>query len=152
MQPTEEIRKQILAFQQTEITEYHIYSRLAKRINSPENEKLLEKISQDELRHYNEWKGHSGKDVQPQWLKVWWYYFVSRVFGYTFGVKLMERGEEKAQKNYASIAAIIPDAARIQHEEDEHEEQLIAMLSEERLEYAGSVVLGCAASRTRDTR
>ena len=142
MQPTEEIRKQILAFQQTEITEYHIYSRLAKRINSPENEKLLEKISQDELRHYNEWKGHSGKDVQPQWLKVWWYYFVSRVFGYTFGVKLMERGEEKAQKNYASIAAIIPDAARIQHEEDEHEEQLIAMLSEERLEYAGSVVLG----------
>jgi hypothetical protein len=61
MQPTEEIRKQILAFQQTEITEYHIYSRLAKRIKSPENARLLEKISQDELRHYNEWKQHSGE-------------------------------------------------------------------------------------------
>jgi VIT1/CCC1 family predicted Fe2+/Mn2+ transporter len=54
----------------------------------------------------------------------------------------MERGEEEAQKNYASIAAIIPDAARLQHEEDEHEQKLIGMLSEERLEYAGSVVLG----------
>lgn len=142
MQITEDIQKQIIAFQRAEITEYHIYSRLAKRINSPENAQLLEKIAQDELRHYNEWKQHSGADVKPQWLKVWWYYFISRVFGYTFGVKLMERGEEKAQTNYASIAAIIPDAARIQHEEDEHEEQLLAMLSEERLEYAGSVVLG----------
>lgn len=142
MQFSADVQRKILGFQQTEITEYHIYSRLAKRINSPENARLLERIAEDELRHYNEWKGHSGSDVQPQWLKVWWYYFVSRVFGYTFGVKLMERGEEKAQKNYAALAEIIPDAARIQHEEDEHEEQLLAMLSEERLEYAGSVVLG----------
>lgn len=142
MQITEDIQKQIIAFQRDEITEYHIYSRLAKRINSPENAQLLEKIAQDELRHYNEWKQHSGTDVKPQWLKVWRYYFISRVFGYTFGVKLMELGEEKSKKNYATVAAVIPDAARIQHEEDEHEEQLIAMLSEERLEYAGSVVLG----------
>lgn len=142
MQLSADVQQKILGFQRTEITEYHIYSRLAKRIKSPENAKLLEKIAQDELRHYNEWKQHSGRDVRPQWLKVWWYYLISRIFGYTFGVKLMERGEEKAQKGYAEIAAIIPDAARIQHEEDEHEEQLIAMLSEERLEYAGSVVLG----------
>ncbi|MFN8387456.1 MAG: VIT1/CCC1 transporter family protein [Anaerolineales bacterium] len=142
MQLSADVQQKILGFQRTEITEYHIYSRLAKRIKSPENAKLLEKIAQDELRHYNEWKQHSGRDVRPQWLKVWWYYLISRIFGYTFGVKLMERGEEKAQKGYAEITAIIPDAARIQHEEDEHEEQLIAMLSEERLEYAGSVVLG----------
>jgi hypothetical protein len=51
-------------------------------------------------------------------------------------------GEEQAQKNYADITPVIPDAARIQHEEDVHEEQLIEMLNEERLEYAGSVVLG----------
>ncbi len=142
MQLSADVQQKIVGFQRTEITEYHIYSRLAKRIKSPENAKLLEKIAQDELRHYNEWKQHSGRDVRPQWLKVWWYYLISRIFGYTFGVKLMERGEEKAQKGYAEITAIIPDAARIQHEEDEHEEQLIAMLSEERLEYAGSVVLG----------
>jgi VIT1/CCC1 family predicted Fe2+/Mn2+ transporter len=142
MQLTEETRKQVITFQRTEITEYHIYRRLAKKINSPENANVLEKIAQDELRHYNEWKQYSGKDVQPEWLKVGWYYFISRLFGYTFGIKLMERGEAEAQKNYASVTAIIPEAARLQHEEDEHEEQLIAMLSEERLEYAGSVVLG----------
>jgi VIT1/CCC1 family predicted Fe2+/Mn2+ transporter len=142
MQLSEEIRNKVLAFQRTEITEYHIYTRLAKKVSAPENAAVIERIAQDELRHYNEWKQYSGSDVQPQWLKVWWYYFVSRIFGYTFGIKLMERGEEDAKKNYASVATIIPDAARLQHEEDEHEEQLIAMLSEERLEYAGSVVLG----------
>lgn len=142
MHLTEETRKKVILFQRTEITEHHIYSRLAKKINSPENAQIMERIAQDELRHYNEWKGHSGQDVQPDWLKVWWYYAVSRIFGFTFGIRLMERGEEKAQENYAGIASIIPDADRIRKEEDAHEEQLIEMLSEERLEYAGSVVLG----------
>ncbi|MCC6501152.1 MAG: VIT1/CCC1 transporter family protein [Anaerolineales bacterium] len=142
MQPSKKIQDQILAFQRTEITEYHIYSRLAKTIQAANNAAVLEKIAQDELRHYNEWKRHSGQDAQPQWLQVWWYYLISRVFGYTFGIKLMELGEEKAQKNYAAVAAVIPEASRIQQEEDEHEEQLIAMLNEERLEYAGSIVLG----------
>ena len=142
MQLTEELRNKVLDFQRDEITEYHIYSRLAKKINSPENAKIMDRIAQDELRHYNEWMQISGQKVAPNWLKVWWYYLISRVFGYTFGIKLMEQGEEQAQKNYADITPVIPDAARIQHEEDVHEERLIEMLSEERLEYAGSVVLG----------
>jgi vacuolar iron transporter family protein len=142
MQLTDEIRNKVLEFQRDEITEYHIYSRLAKKISSPENAKILDQIAQDELRHYSEWMQYSGQKVAPNWLKVWWYYLISRVFGYTFGIKLMERGEEQAQKNYADISPVITDAGRIQHEEDVHEEQLIGMLNEERLEYAGSVVLG----------
>lgn len=139
---SDDIRKKVLGFQRTEITEYHIYSRLAKTIKSPENAKIMTQIAEDELRHYNEWREHSGQETSPNWVQVWWYYFLSRIFGYTFGIKLMERGEEQAQKHYADIIPLIPDAARIQHEEDVHEEQLIAMLNEERLEYAGSVVLG----------
>ncbi len=142
MQLSEDVRKKVIQFQQTEITEHHIYTRLAKTINSPENARVMEQIAGDELRHYNEWKRYSGQDVQPRWFNVWRYYLLSRLFGYTFGIKLMERGEREAQKNYSQIAAIIPDALRLQHEEDAHEEQLIGMLNEERLEYAGSVVLG----------
>ena len=142
MQLSEDVLKQVLGFQRTEITEHHIYARLAKKVNSAENVQIMEKIAQDELRHYNEWKRYSQQEVQPDWFKVWWYYLISRVFGYTFGIKLMEQGEQEAQHNYAKIAATIPDAKRLQHEEDVHEEQLIGMLSEERLQYAGSVVLG----------
>jgi VIT1/CCC1 family predicted Fe2+/Mn2+ transporter len=139
---TEEIRKKVILFQQTEITEYHIYKQLAKRINSPGNARILEQIAEDELRHYKGWKKYSNEEVKPRWFFVWFYYVVSMVFGFTFGVKLMEQGEEAAQGNYAGVSKEIPEALIYQHEEDEHEELLINMLDEERLQYAGSVVLG----------
>jgi len=142
MQLTEDICKKVILFQQTEITEYHIYKRLAKRIKSPENAKILDQIAEDEKRHYEGWKEYTHEDVQPRWFFVWFYYLISIVFGFTFGVKLMEMGEEKAQENYAAVAAVIPEATKYQNEEDKHEQQLIEMLDEERLQYAGSVVLG----------
>jgi vacuolar iron transporter family protein len=142
MQLSESVRKQVLAFQQTEITEHHIYKRLANKVNPPENAKIIEQIAEDELRHYNGWKKYTNQDVQPRWFFVWFYYFISVAFGFTFGIKLMERGEEAAQKNYAGISSAIPEALKFQHEEDVHEEQLINMLDEERLRYAGSIVLG----------
>ena len=142
MQLSENVRTQVLGFQQTEITEHHIYKRLAKKVNSPENAKILEQIAGDELSHYNGWKRYTNQDIQPRWFFVWFYYLVSVVFGFTFGIKLMEKGEAAAQKNYASVADTIPEAEKFQHEEDVHEERLINMLDEERLQYAGSVVLG----------
>jgi VIT1/CCC1 family predicted Fe2+/Mn2+ transporter len=129
-------------FQQTEITEHEIYKRLAKKVNSPENTKILEQIAEDELRHYNGWKKYTNQDIRPRWFFVWFYYLISIVFGFTFGIKLMEQGEEIAQKNYASVSKAIPEAEKFRHEEDVHEERLINMLDEERLRYAGSIVLG----------
>ena len=142
MQLTEDIRRKVILFQQTEITEFHIYKKLARRIKSIENAKILDQIAEDELRHYNGWKHYSGEEVKPRWFFVWFYYLVSILFGFTFGVKLMEMGEEKAQANYQAVGKEIPEAAKYQQEENLHEEQLINMLNEERLQYAGSVVLG----------
>jgi VIT1/CCC1 family predicted Fe2+/Mn2+ transporter len=142
MQISDSVRKQILNFQQTEITEHHIYKRLAKKVNSPENAKIIEQIAEDELRHYNGWKKYTNQDVQPRWFYVWLYYLISVAFGFTFGIKLMEQGENNAQKNYAGVSDAIPEAEKFQHEEDVHEERLINMLDEERLRYAGSIVLG----------
>ena len=142
MQLSEETRQKVLQFQLAEITEHHIYKRLAKRIKSEENAKIIDQIANDELRHYNGWKKYSGRDVKPDWFKMWFYYLISRILGFTFGLKLMERGEEAAQKSYAQISSKIPEAEKFMHDEDVHEEQLIGMLDEERLRYAGSVVLG----------
>jgi vacuolar iron transporter family protein len=142
MQLSESVRKQVLSFQQTEITEHHIYKRLAKKVTSPENAKIIEQIAEDELRHYNGWKKYTNQEIEPRWVYVWFYYLISVLFGFTFGIKLMERGEESAQENYAIISNTIPEAMNFQHEEDVHEEQLINMLDEERLRYAGSIVLG----------
>ena len=94
MQITDEVRKKILIFQRQEITEHHIYKRLADKIKSSENAKIIAQIAEDELRHYEGLKKYSGQDVSPDWLIMWTYYIISRVFGFTFGIKLMERAEK----------------------------------------------------------
>lgn len=137
-----EMHRRLLTAQKNEITEYNIYTRIASSLPREENRRILEQIGADELRHYNEWKKFTGQDVSPNWLMVWFYVIVARLFGFTFGVKLMEQGEEGAQVNYAEIAKIIPEAVKIHEDEEEHEEKLLEMLDEERLRYAGSVVLG----------
>lgn len=142
MQLSEDVRKQILAFQRTEITEHHIYRRLAKSIKSPENARIVAQIAEDELKHYEGLKKYSGQDVAPNWFSMWRYYLISRIFGFTFGIKLMERTEKNVQKDYDEITDVVPEAATFKHEEEVHEEKLVGMLSEERLEYAGSIVLG----------
>ncbi|MCX7682074.1 MAG: VIT1/CCC1 transporter family protein [Anaerolineae bacterium] len=139
---TAEERRRLLLYQEAEITEYHIYGRLARMLKAPENKSVLEQIAADELRHYHRWREYTGQEVQPNRLKIWWYTLVSRVLGFTFGIKLMERGEGGAQDNYTSFGAALPEAETIAREESEHEEALIAMLDEERLRYTGSIVLG----------
>ncbi len=137
-----EVLKKILRFQKTEITEYHIYTRLAKKINSAENAKLFNQIAEDELRHYNGWKKYTNQEVKPNWFQIWFYYIISLVFGFTFGIKLMEHGEEKAQINYEAVSDVVPEAKTYQQEEQQHEQQLLNLLDEDRLQYAGSIVLG----------
>ena len=53
----------------------------------------------------------------------------------------MESSEENAHNNYDKYAHI-PDLQRLAHEEEVHEQKLISLINEERLEYMGSVVLG----------
>ncbi len=134
--------QKILGFQENEITEFRIYRKLSEVEKSKHNKKVLASISRDELRHYNFWKSLSKREVQPATLKVWKYFLLSRIFGVTFGIKLMERGEESAQQAYRAISKKIPEAKKIAAEEDEHEQELIAMVDEERLKYVGSIVLG----------
>ncbi len=142
MELTSSLRQQLLVFQRLEITEHQIYTRLAPTVRPEKNSKILEKIAQDELRHYQNWKKYTGEEVKPDSLTIWKYTLISRLFGFTFGIKLMERGEEKAQANYGELRQVIPNIDDWIRDENAHEQSLLAMLDEELLQYAGSVVLG----------
>lgn len=137
-----ETKNKILGFQKNEITEHFVYERLSRLEKSEQNAGVLARISKDELRHYDIWKGYTGEEVKPDKFKIWWYVIIARIFGVTFGVKLMEAGEEGAQDAYQKVIQVIPEAIKIKNEEEEHEKQLIAMIDEEKLKYIGSVVLG----------
>jgi vacuolar iron transporter family protein len=142
MNISDETLRKLIVFQKSEITEHHIYKKLAAKIKSEENRRVLENIAKDELRHYNIWRKYTRKDVAPDRWKICKYYWLSRVFGFTFGVKLMERGEENAQNSYEQLKKEILEAEAVINEENQHENALLQMLNEERLRYIGSIVLG----------
>ncbi len=137
----EELRRLILRFQKNEITEHHVYLRLA-RLQRGENRDLLERIGKDELEHYKFWRRYTGHDVRPNRLKVFIYLLMARLLGITFALKLMERGEEGAQESYSRILRAIPEAKPVLEDEERHEQELVRLIREERLDYIGSMVLG----------
>jgi len=142
MDISEELRRRLLVYQKNEITEHQIYGKLARRVRDPENRRILEEIAHDELRHYHAWRTHTQQDLAPDQWRIWKYCWISLIFGFTFGVKLMERGEKDAQGSYEQLREVIPEAEAIIIEENQHEAALLKMLDEERLRYTGSMILG----------
>ncbi|MCX8183079.1 MAG: VIT1/CCC1 family protein [Crenarchaeota archaeon] len=135
------VANKVLTFQRNELTEHIIYSALSKRAKGV-NSQLLKKMSEDELRHYGEWRNYTGRDVAPNRLMLLKYILISRLFGLTFAVKLMEKGEGEAEEVYEKISSVFPKAMEIRRDEIEHEKILIGMIDEEMVNYVGSLVLG----------
>ncbi len=142
MNISESVKKQLLVFQRNEITEYHIYRQLAKVTKDTANREVLNRIAADELRHYEQLKKATGQDVAPDRFKVWKYVAIARMFGLTFGIKLMEAGEADAQESYSGHKDSFDPAGLMAADENDHEQELIGLIDEERLRYTGSVVLG----------
>lgn len=136
-----ETMKKILGFQRTEIDEALVYRKLARRAKG-ENQKILEKIAEDEVRHYLKWRKYTEKDMTPNKVKAFFYSLIATFFGITFAIKMMEGGERKAEKEYSLIKDEVPDAEEIIKDELEHEYSLINMINEEKINYIGSMVLG----------
>jgi VIT1/CCC1 family predicted Fe2+/Mn2+ transporter len=138
----ESILKKILKIQKTEQTEYFVYRNLAKKFNGTATADVLNRIANDELGHHNFWKKYTQKEVKPNKWVIWFYSFLGRFLGLTFSIKLMEKAEERAQNYYTQIVEAIPEAKKIIAEEETHENTLIGLIDEEKLKYAGAIVLG----------
>ena len=92
--------------------------------------------------YYNSSTPNTDIDMQPEAWKVFKYRWLARILGFTFAVKLMERGEENAQEEYQLLASEVEESILIRQQEEEHEKALLEILEEERLQYVGSMVLG----------
>jgi len=137
-----EVLSQILRAQINEITEFHIYKNLASSIKDIHNKEILERISNEELAHAHFWQQYTQIEVKPNRWAIFKFTWICKILGLTFGIKLMEKGETAAGINYNEIALVIPEAKKIAEDEERHENALIDMIHEEKLEYIGSVVLG----------
>lgn len=137
-----ELLEKILLLQQEELNGQIIYERLSAIIREPHNSKVLINISGEEKKHYAIWKKQTQRDISPNLLKINFYFWMAKLLGLTFSIKLMENGEEKTQAAYRELIERFPDVKEMLLDEEKHEGKLLEMLDEERLKYAGSVVLG----------
>ena len=128
--------------QQGELTESVIYEEIAKFAKGEENKKTLCRLAAEEKAHYEIWKKYTGIEMKPQKGKVFKFKMIARILGFTFAVKLMEKGEEMAQGQYEILQNEVEESAQIKAQEEEHESALLEMLDEESLQYVGSMVLG----------
>jgi len=139
---SESTKNTLLEMQRSEITEYHIYSAIANKVKDPHNKKVIMSIAKQEKEHADTWETYTGVKVKPRRFKIWRYKFLSLILGITFVLRFMERGEDFAQKTYSAISDEVPEAKRVEKEEETHEKELLDTLDEDRLKYVRSMVLG----------
>ena len=132
----------IKKMQQNELTESVIYEKIAAFAKGDVNKETLLRLAREEKAHYEIWKKYTGVEMKPETGKILKYTLIARILGFTFAVKLMEKGEENAQDEYHVLTAEVAESTAIRQQEEEHEQALLGMLDEERLQYVGSMVLG----------
>jgi VIT1/CCC1 family predicted Fe2+/Mn2+ transporter len=125
-----------------ELTESEVYSSLAALESDPHNKEILERISRDEKSHAQVISRILSLQMSPDRRKVATIAFFARIFGLTFSLKLMERGENIAGRKYRSVIAAYPELAKIAEDEERHEKELLDLLKDAHLSNIGSVVLG----------
>jgi VIT1/CCC1 family predicted Fe2+/Mn2+ transporter len=139
---TPAVQQAVLRSQRDEETGSLVYDYMARREKNPENKAILSRMSADEKSHAGYWQSISGKPVRADRWKVLWLKIISRVLGYTFVLKRIAADENMAVRGYDRLKAAVPGAEQVQADEKRHEDELIAMLDEERLQYVGAMVLG----------
>ena len=136
------VRRRLERYQRDELTDQRVYANMARSEKNLENQSVLQIISDEEQDHAAVWRKYTGKTGRADMVRVVFYTILARLLGYTFVIKIMERGEALTAREYGTLREYIPEARGIMEQEEAHENRLHAMLDEERLHYVGAMVLG----------
>lgn len=137
-----ELRATFLTFQQDEVDSNVIYTTIADLLGDDPNAQIIRSIAAEEAKHAARWEALTGKKLKPSRFKVLLFTLTAKILGITFAIKRLELGESEGQEGYKAVLSDFPEIQAVIDEESAHEDALIAMIDEERLKYAGSVVLG----------
>lgn len=133
---------QLLASQRDEITSYVLYNSVAKKLKNKHNREILTQIARNELEHYIFLKQYSGQDVRPLKAKLLFFKVLAKILGLTFAFKYFEYGEGKAINGYKEMMSELPELKAFIDDEEAHEQAMIDIIQERKLNYVGSIVLG----------
>ncbi len=139
---SDNMEKIFTAHQQDELNGSLLYHRMSQIVKNPKEKETLEALSQDEKRHSEVFRNYTGHNLKPNIIYVNFMLLLKKILGYTFLIKLVERGETKSLELYVKEIDTMPELKTVIKDEEHHEELLITMLDEERLHYTGDIILG----------
>ena len=128
--------------QQQDLNGAALYEEIAKFTRNDKENGTLQAISRDEYKHAAIFGKYSGLKLKPNRIWVNIYAIVAHLLGYTFIIKVLERIEDQGISAYQNNINLIPELNDILKEEEIHEQSLMDILDEERLQYIGDIVLG----------
>ncbi len=137
-------------FCRDELFDHMVYRALAEREPDPRRRRVLERLAEQEYRHYLFWRRLAGGDCgAPPRPRVSLLALSYRLLGPVFTLRLLERGEESIIERYRRVLPMLgggdrEELERIIREEEEHEEALLRELEDSRMKYLGYVALGLA--------
>ncbi|WP_418992412.1 VIT1/CCC1 transporter family protein [Alistipes sp.] len=133
--------KNLLALQRDEITLCETYRRLARSEKDAGRQAVFVRLLQDEIRHCDALRSHTGCEVAPDVKRVVRYVWTGRMLGPAFVARQMERREKGTELGYARYCKGA-EFVQIGLDERRHGEELTRLAAGVRLSYMSSVVLG----------
>ena len=149
---SKQIRELASEFCDDEYTDHKVYAVLARIEWNKARREVLRKLSDIEHKHFEFWLKFAGSYKPSLKARLYPYLlaFLRLLFGATFAVKLLERGEENAVDKYKMALDLMETPEdrkaleRIIKDEMEHEEEFVKQLDEAIVKYMSALVLGMA--------
>ena len=139
---SQNLKHEALAQLQDEINDFTIYTILAKKSKEEKNRQIFTKLANEEKDHYKFCKSITNEDRKPQKFLVYFIIFCVTLFGVSFVLKFMENREISGKSFYKSLFDTHPESQKIYEQEVHHEVELVDMLHDRKIIYAGAIVLG----------
>jgi VIT1/CCC1 family predicted Fe2+/Mn2+ transporter len=133
-----------------EYIDYSVYKELAKREKNEERRKLLEKLSEQEYKHYKFWKRYVPEFKEHNTWHVFLMILIRKIFGLTFTLKFLERHESKVIEEYKEFSKNLSSSnerselEEIIADEISHEKSFMNQIDEGVVKYMSFIVLGLA--------
>lgn len=137
--------KSLRAFAKDEVLAYHLYKMVADKQVNQNHKEVLMGIAKQEKKHLEIFNSMLDEPVTLNDYsrhQYRYYKMIHKIFGSIFTLRLFEKRERSSHIKYAKYIETHDELREIAREEKKHENKLEAILKDEKLLYASSIVLG----------
>ncbi|MEG1615603.1 MAG: ferritin family protein [Bacteroidales bacterium] len=128
----EDVKKELLKAQQSELETVVIYKYLAAVAKDEEMKAVFQKMATEEGRHAGILRKYTGETLQRKDKPRFMFRLMTKVLGIRYTMKMMVMTEMKTAEAYAPMAASVPLMKDVVNDEKRHRKHLQRFIDEKR--------------------